>query len=361
VPELPEPLRRAAEARLAAIAPPAPKAAPTPTPTPLFPVLDRGKWGFIDPAGTLVIPPRFDRAGPFSEGLAAVQLGARHGYVDASGELVLEPAFAPGGAIHRPFRNGRAAVKVKGGLGYVDRRGEIAVPGPFVKAEDFSEGLALTCVPKTGCGYVDATGRGVIGPGLAGGMPVRGGVACAVVMKMMARVRVTVYALGGGRIAEEFDGCGSMSEGVIPVRARDVWGYVDGRGKHVVPGQFAWAGDFSGGLAPARDERGACGYIGRDGRFVIAPRFTACHPFSGGLARVDLAASSEERERVAFIDRRGELVVEGARASPPFDSAADFSHGLAAVGSGGEPFLAGSGPQLGYIDTAGRYVWTPRD
>jgi hypothetical protein len=152
-----------------------------------------------------------------------------------------------------------------------------------------------------------------------------------------------------------------MSEGAIPVRIKDTWGYLDAHGKHVVPGQFAWAGDFSGGLAPARDERGACGYIGRDGRFAIAPRFNACNPFSGGVARVDLAATADERERVAFIDGRGEVVVEGAKASPPFDSAADFSQGLAAVGSGGEPFLAGSGPLLGYIDTSGRYVWTPRE
>ena len=32
------------------------------------------KWGYIDKAGTMVIEPQFDRAGSFSEGLAAVKI-----------------------------------------------------------------------------------------------------------------------------------------------------------------------------------------------------------------------------------------------------------------------------------------------
>jgi hypothetical protein len=62
---------------------------------------------------------------------------------------------------------------------------------------------------------------------------------------------------------------------------------------------------------------------------------------------------------VAFIDREGKVVVAGAQASPPFDFAEDFQGGLAAVGKGGPPHLAGSGTLLGYVNRAGRYVWKP--
>ena len=42
----------------------------------LAPVKQHGKWGFIDPAGNVVIGFQFDQVKPFSEGLAAVNVGA---------------------------------------------------------------------------------------------------------------------------------------------------------------------------------------------------------------------------------------------------------------------------------------------
>ena len=42
---------------------------------PLVPVLQGGKWGYMDRAGRVAVSPRFDEASRFSEGLAAVRLG----------------------------------------------------------------------------------------------------------------------------------------------------------------------------------------------------------------------------------------------------------------------------------------------
>ena len=42
----------------------------TPMTTPLFPISVKEKTGFIDAKGRIVIEPRFDFAGSFSEGLA---------------------------------------------------------------------------------------------------------------------------------------------------------------------------------------------------------------------------------------------------------------------------------------------------
>ena len=41
----------------------------------------KGKWGYINATGKLVIPAKFDNAGRFSEGLARVQVGDRWGYI----------------------------------------------------------------------------------------------------------------------------------------------------------------------------------------------------------------------------------------------------------------------------------------
>jgi hypothetical protein len=45
-------------------------------------------WGYIDAQGKIVIPPGFDLAGSFCNGLAEVQKGATHGYINKSGEFV---------------------------------------------------------------------------------------------------------------------------------------------------------------------------------------------------------------------------------------------------------------------------------
>src|SRR5262245_58232100 len=50
---------------------------------------ERGKFGYIDESGRVVIKPQFDSAYPFSEGLAAVQVGNKAGFIDESGQIVI--------------------------------------------------------------------------------------------------------------------------------------------------------------------------------------------------------------------------------------------------------------------------------
>jgi hypothetical protein len=75
-------------------------------------IQDRGRWGYIDRSGAVVIEPRFGRALGFYEGLAAVSIDGKWGFVDADGELAIEPRFATCGS----FRDGRASVHRGGGL-----------------------------------------------------------------------------------------------------------------------------------------------------------------------------------------------------------------------------------------------------
>ncbi|HET8540314.1 MAG TPA: WG repeat-containing protein [Anaeromyxobacter sp.] len=324
----------------------------------VFRILREGKWGYVDRSGRVVIAPRFQRAERFSEGLAAVEDGAALGYVDAAGKLVLVPEQAPAGVLHRPFSSGLAAVRVGQRYGYIDRTGKLAIPARYVSADDFSEGLAMVC-DADGCGYIDRTGRGAIGYGFMGSSAVKGGVACTYLAMAMGRQRVALRRADGTAIPGEWEGCGSMAEGLVAVRTGGKWGYADATGRRVIEARFERAGDFSGGLAPVTVEGGRCGYVDASGRLAIPARFRSCRRFSDGLALVDLAEEAFDAERVAFIDRTGKTVVIGPEASPPFDSAEDFENGLAAVGAGGQPNLAGRGVWLGYVDGSGRYVWKP--
>jgi hypothetical protein len=52
-----------------------------------------GRWGFIDRAGEVVIPPRFARAGSFRDGLARVRFAdGQTGYVTRDGTVVWPPS-----------------------------------------------------------------------------------------------------------------------------------------------------------------------------------------------------------------------------------------------------------------------------
>ncbi len=333
-------------------------AAEPPPAGPLFPVLKGGKWGYIDLTGRVAVSPRFDEAARFSEGLAPVRAGKQLGYADATGKLVLVPAFGPaGGTLHRRFSGGRAMVRSGARFGVIDTAGRLAVPARWLTAEDFSEGRAFVC-DEQGCGFVDPEGRYAPVQDAMGGTSFRGGVASIVLAMGMSNRRTAFIDARANRIPGEYEGNGSFSEGLAPVRFQRFWGYVDVAGKPVIPNVYGDAAEFSEGLAAVTSaETGRCGYVDRTGTPVVPARFASCGPFSGGLARVDLAERPMSEERIAFVDRQGNVAIRGDSSRPPFLDASDFKDGLAAVADGPVD-LAGDGQvRLGYVDRTGKLVW----
>ena len=102
-----------------------------------------------------IIPPRFERAMPFSEGVAAVSIGGRVGYVDERGKVVIEPRFDLAGE----FSNGLAEVLIGDKTGVINRKGEIVVQpkargGPAIMRgskdfPDFQRALLASAIPAS--------------------------------------------------------------------------------------------------------------------------------------------------------------------------------------------------------------------
>lgn len=166
----------------------------------LKPVYEKGRWGYADAGGRVVIAARFDAALPFANGLARVgvvdeefpELGGspniKWGYIDERGRVLVELRYA----VLRDFSEGLAAAAVLDAekperpvagrgdrrnlkWGYVDRDGREVIPMQFLNAGDFEEGLAAVnpgvgggegslCGPPTNYGYIDRTGAFVIKP-----------------------------------------------------------------------------------------------------------------------------------------------------------------------------------------------------
>lgn len=119
----------------------------------LFPYIENGKWGYINSIGEVRIPPRYAKAYPFQENVAAVYLdGVGWGYIDTLGSTVI-PAFY---SYASNFSEGLAAVRTcNGDWVYINKKGEVEIPvgsDPLIVG-DFCNGMAYLDY-GTICGYL---------------------------------------------------------------------------------------------------------------------------------------------------------------------------------------------------------------
>jgi len=287
-------------------------------PVRLYPVLERGKAGYIDETGSIAIPPQFAAATAFSEGLAAVQPKANDlwGYIDDSGELVLDAQFADAS----PFSEGMAAVQPErdGPWGYIDITGEVVISAQFAYAWRFSQGLARARTDSE-AGYIDGRGDWVI--------------------RM-----------------EEYLPVDEFSSGLAPMYSYEanLYGYINMAGEIILPPAYEEAWGFTLDIAAVKVPSGESlggfyGYIDRRGEWFIPARYAGARPFSESLAAVKLELDG----RWGYINPGGDVVI-----GLDWDEAWDFKEGLAKVA-----LMVGSDEDTGpiyayaYIDTEGNVVW----
>lgn len=131
-------------------------------------------------------------------------------------------------------------IQVNGKWGYADGSGKIVIKPQFSRADEFSDGLALVwtggaplfdpvVTSFVKMGYIDRTGRWVI------------------------------------HSRWEYHFFYDFSDGLVPIRKQSgKWGYMDTTGKIVIRPRFDWAGNFSGGIAPALLD-GKCSHLDKAG------------------------------------------------------------------------------------------------
>lgn len=240
-------------------------------------------WGYLDASGKVAIEPKFPAyASAFSEGRATVSgRSGLNSLIDDKGNVLIPPYYERIG----PFAEGLAWVygeKMGSTYGYVDPAGKVVIPVSFGKAESFSEGLALAFpgTPVTrpanglprGYGYIDKTGRWVI--------------------------------------RSQFAFAQSFHEGLAAVGDESAAWYVDKAGKvafRLPPGLRGES--FHSGLARVHDEAGKCGFINKSGKVVIPLRYLVDNldDFSDGLAA--FSVREKDGERWGFIDTTGRTVI----------------------------------------------------
>jgi len=330
----------------------------------LLPIVVHDKWGFIDTTGKVVIEPRFDAVGRFSEGLAAVQEKREWSFIDRSGARVFTVEGEPRGAFHE----GRARVCFDRGYlqpyacGAIDRSGKWVWKPHDEKqiAGDFRSGRAQFQDGPINWGYLDSDGKEVVPPIYRSAF--------------QFSERVGVVPVSGGFRFLELDGSvrfflpaaaarpphgGLAAFGRVAEHHHVLWGFIAAEGGIVVPPRYLEVGDFAGGRATFRNRDGHWGYLAFDGHVAIAPRFRVALDFAEGLAAAseqghdgwcapptpEPECPREGKHRFGYIDPKGKWVIR-----PAFDAAEAFEGGAARVTVDG---------RWRYINKTGATIWPP--
>jgi len=299
---------------------------------------DRGEWGYIDASGVVRIEPRFRRAEPFAEGLAAVEADSGWGFVDEAGRVVIEPKLHEA----QGFSEGRAPVAwgVASGerRGFIDRRGDLVeLAGPYDDLGPLREGIARACRQRLHVGFIERNGRFAIEPRFDEARNFHEGFAAVAVW-------VTTFVPPAG-----------SRSGHSAFESSLRWGYVQRDGSYLVTPRFTKARDFHDGRGVVQCDNGLYGYVDRRGDLAVACELTSALDSDGGAAAGDFG---DEGLAWAALP----VGCDGVRAdgSVAFALPPMTEPRTPGPPSGARPLLMADGRGFGYADLAGRITIAPK-
>ncbi len=357
------------------------------------------KWGFVNKSGKVVIQPQFDKAFPFSEGLAAVYFDEGWGYINTAGKFHIwgfdAPKFPAGtGMEFRKFRveglgrfsEGWATIEawmqvvrenkvLYSGqfMGYIDKRGDYVFPPLYKGALPIHKGLIVVKTAREDqkerfCVF----DRKVLSKSSSQmpyrippifekvDRPVEGFHRVTVTKKELTidfdlenRVRVNLENNAFHKSISSSDICFAIYLSAIgrfrnptkfpyvsvPYDHKPLYNFIDDSGNLVSHLWFESAFEFSEGLAVVK-ANGKWGAIDKTGDFVIKPQ----HEFLSSFHQNRAAFLKDGKQ--GLIDKSGVVVVP-----PTYLNVDSFSDGLATVALGNGLY--------GYIDVFGKMVIQP--
>jgi len=262
--------------------------------------VDNYKFGFIDTDGNEVIPTVYDRAYPFSEGLAEVQIENKFGYIDYDGNIVLPLEYTSS----QPFRGGYAPVsKIENGIeicGIIDKKGNFKEVKGAESISAFNNGVAQAW-GNFGEIYIDVNGNEVEDP-------------------------TTVNT----EIANKYDEVREYKEGRAVVGVwQKKYGVVDEEGYIIIPVEYSYIYGYCEGMTPVNLNRGKDAYFDINGNKVTPFKYDATRDFHEGAAVVGIGNYMDESLTVGVINKYGNEIIPLI-----FDFISDFYGGYALVGYG---------------------------
>jgi hypothetical protein len=333
----------------------------------LFPVFVKGKYGYINTNGEMVIKPQFDKAHKFHSGLALVEIEAKNisntpgrfdyilgkqGYIDQTGKFIIEAGKYN---LANDFSEGLAGVginncKKKYCHGYIDTTGKLVIQPLFQTVGEFHQGTADVRMLDDKWGVIDKKGNFIIPPIYDGTLPFYEGIGIGLKInnkqkspfeQKLSDFEAAFYDRNGKILARpKYLVFGWFTEGLVSIITEKGTGFIDKLGKIIIEPKFEKVFGFSEGLCPVQVNK-KWGYIDKTGMTIIEPQFKQAFIFSDGIAKVLIDG------KFGFIDKTGKVTIE-----PQSWDVSDFEDGLAFVRQNSTS---------GYIDKTGNFIWKSED
>jgi len=289
----------------------------------LAPVKVNDYWGFIDTKGQMAIKPDLQFALWFKDGLAPVKVDGKWGYLNKANKMAIKPQFQ--GALN--FQEDLAAVAINNKTGYINKSGKLVIPAIYDAGESFSNGLAKvvnleTPINRLHVYYIDKKGNRVFDLN-------------SLRLKYDKYGQYLHFEQDNELRSDYFNLVGAYGDS-----NPDVWNLTPNHG-------FPKANQFNDDRLLV-DLAGMSGYVDTKGRLIIPANYYKARPFSEGLAAVSTDPLPSQgrglaRQRYGFIDKNGKFVI-----AMKYEEVGDFHEGLAYV-----RITDGIG---GFIDTTGKLI-----
>jgi len=121
-----------------------------------------------------------------------------------------------------------------------------------------------------------------------------------------------------------------FSEGFLPYKDGDLFGYIDSTGAKVIPAQFKFCSEFSNQKAAVVFKSGKTGYINHNRQLFISPRYDTAFDFHDKFAVVGKRDQATHKYKYGVIDQYGNMLVPNI-----YEWISNFHEGKAFANQGG--------------------------
>lgn len=252
-----------------------------------LPFIRNEKYGFMNTAGQVMIPGKYDFASFFQEGLAVVVNKEKYGFVNKQGRLQIFCQFESAS----DFNNGLAIVEMNGKMGMIDRNGRYLFDCIYDDLGVYSEGVVYASVNDK-YGYYNLEGEQVI--------------------------------------PHQYDDAYDFHDGVAKVESEGNQSFINNSGEYIVPIVYEEIEPYHDTLYTFIED-GYYGIINHKAQIFVEPIYTAIGTVNNGLAIASF------QDRVVYLDTLGRMVIDnGYEPYPNYLLKGEFVDGVAIANKKGK-------------------------
>ena len=294
-------------------------------------------YGFRREDGTVLTPNIYRYVDQFTDGYCKVFLDmGKCGLIDSTGEQIVPCIYDD---LELPSE-GRVLVMKNGRMGFTDMKGEEVIPLIYPQAGSFHEGCAPVLVIidsfYSACTFVDTMGKQLFPPIYQNLMPFNcgyalirlydrwgmmdhsGKIVLPTVYEVVTELFDTLFFAGDETEMAMFDKnmkplteqvyqwTGGISEGRILVKRDGKYGFLDRKGREVIPCTYDKIGRFRGNRAMVcRDS--LYGIIDTNERFILPMEYENRTPHGEKYRYYDGRALVEKDGKLGYVDTTAPL------------------------------------------------------